>query len=479
MENDKDILIQKFIHEKDRKLIKQILKTFSKREFYQICKTEYRLTEDWFFLKSIKRIDLFYYFKSYAFQYSEKRQKAKDEKILAKKLVEFNNILNSIAEPEKSVYILQRSFFDPSGKNYFSGGGERYACDLAKLIKEQGYSPILIQQGEEDKDVWIRKFQDLTVVALNLKERQYLKAVNRIQSPALTIYSGCVNWAGKKSHTPSILISHGITWDMPLYNACISCIVSALSLADTIVSVDTNTISWFRSTYSKIIQKNNIKMKYIPNYVDLDKYSASICNKTNEPLKILFPRRCSPERGFWLFAELIPELLLTFDNISIDLVGFAHTEEISNKIKSLQKEFPNKVNHFVCAADKMNEVYKSADITLIPTLYSEGTSLSCIEAMASGNAVIATDVGGLPNLIINNYNGLLISPDKESLFEAIKKVVLDKELRYKLQSNAVSVSKEFSQNVWENSWRKVLSEHLNTKNSMTQKLSVRDQALLK
>ena len=53
--------------------------------------------------------------------------------------------------------------------------------------------------------------------------------------------------------------------------------------------------------------------------------------------------------------------------------------------------------------DEMNKAYQNADITLIPSLYSEGTSLSCIEAMACGNAVIATRIGGLSDLIINDF----------------------------------------------------------------------------
>lgn len=74
----------------------------------------------------------------------------------------------------------------------------------------------------------------------------------------------------------------------------------------------------------------------------------------------------------------------------------------------------------------MPDCYKNADITLIPTIYSEGTSLSCLEAMACGNFVIATNIGGLTNLIINNYNGILINPDKNELKQALKNALENK-----------------------------------------------------
>ena len=43
----------------------------------------------------------------------------------------------------------------------------------------------------------------------------------------------------------------------------------------------------------------------------------------------------------------------------------------------------------------MNEIYNIADIVVIPTTINEGTSLACIESMATARAIIATNVGGL------------------------------------------------------------------------------------
>ncbi len=119
----------------------------------------------------------------------------------------------------------------------------------------------------------------------------------------------------------------------------------------------------------------------------------------------------------------------------------------------------------------MSNVYKNYDISLIPTLYSEGTSLSCLEAQASGNVVIATNIGGLPNLIINNYNGILINPDKNELFKAIKRVVLDKDLRTKLSSmsrrNSIKKNGKirgsmFSKNSFSSPFRQLHEVHLHT-----------------
>ena len=56
--------------------------------------------------------------------------------------------------------------------------------------------------------------------------------------------------------------------------------------------------------------------------------------------------------------------------------------------------------------------------------------------MACGCAVVATNVGGLCNLVINNFNGLLVNPNPEEISDAITKLVDNKELRLKLINNA-------------------------------------------
>ncbi|UKI57385.1 MAG: glycosyltransferase [Clostridium sp.] len=87
--------------------------------------------------------------------------------------------------------------------------------------------------------------------------------------------------------------------------------------------------------------------------------------------------------------------------------------------KNIQIDYFVTVQHL----KKMNEIYKKTDISLIPTIYSEGTSLSCLEAMATENIVISTRIGGLCDLIIDNYNGYLIEPTEEDLYNKLKYVL--------------------------------------------------------
>jgi glycosyltransferase involved in cell wall biosynthesis len=70
----------------------------------------------------------------------------------------------------------------------------------------------------------------------------------------------------------------------------------------------------------------------------------------------------------------------------------------------------------------------SCDIVILPSL-TEGFSSVIIEAMAMGKAVIATKVGGAPEVITNMKNGLLIKPNVSEITMSLNKLIGNKRLR--------------------------------------------------
>ena len=71
--------------------------------------------------------------------------------------------------------------------------------------------------------------------------------------------------------------------------------------------------------------------------------------------------------------------------------------------------------------DLLPQYYAASDVLVLPSKdMSEGFGLTLLEANATGKPVIASNVGGIPSVVKNGYNGLLVQPnDPKALANAI------------------------------------------------------------
>ena len=90
--------------------------------------------------------------------------------------------------------------------------------------------------------------------------------------------------------------------------------------------------------------------------------------------------------------------------------------------------FIGHVDHF----KDMPGLFAASTIAIIPSVSTEGTSLSCLEAMATKKPVIVTNVGGLIDIVIDEFNGLICKPNPESMAMQINKYLDNPELMDKM-----------------------------------------------
>lgn len=370
------------------------------------------------------------------------------------------------------IAVLTVTFFDFQGNNYYSGGAERYLLDLDDLCKSMGIRLRVFQYAD---DAWLRFYNHLEVVGIptmrenprlfgkNMQKTMFQEFASHFgNTSVLNIYSPFYI-AFSPSLPPAVGISHGISWDDETNNHDLFSFwqhncdrIKAIEYCDHVVSVDTNTPNWFQT----IQFADAAKIQYIPNYVDTVEF-APRANYLNRHSKVIitYPRRLYKARGLYLLLDIIDNIMERYKNIEIHFVGKGYKEDtqmIDNKIL----KWGSGIKRYFCTPDKMYKVYQKSDVCLIPTIYSEGTSLSCLEALSSGNAVIATRVGGLPDLIIDGYNGLLIEPTAQSLFDAITKVLDNPELEITLKTHAVQTAKAFSKSIWKERWTEVIKTQI-------------------
>ena len=90
--------------------------------------------------------------------------------------------------------------------------------------------------------------------------------------------------------------------------------------------------------------------------------------------------------------------------------------------------------------DAIRQLYRLTDIVLVPSVHSENveeaTSLSALEAMASGRPLIAGAVGGLAEMVVDGENGLLVPADAKALAAAILRLAAAPELGLRLAAAA-------------------------------------------
>ena len=93
-------------------------------------------------------------------------------------------------------------------------------------------------------------------------------------------------------------------------------------------------------------------------------------------------------------------------------------------------------------AEERSRLLAACDMVVIPSLVlpsgrTEGMPVACLEAMAAGRAVIASRAGGLAEVIVDGYNGLLFEPgDHFRLAERLNLVLGDADLKLWLEANA-------------------------------------------
>ena len=88
----------------------------------------------------------------------------------------------------------------------------------------------------------------------------------------------------------------------------------------------------------------------------------------------------------------------------------------------------------------MPELMAAIDVVVVPYIDTQGPSdypLILMEAMSAGKCVIGTNTGGIPELIKNNKNGVLVPPDnKHELANAIINIITSNDLRKKYEKSA-------------------------------------------
>lgn len=135
-------------------------------------------------------------------------------------------------------------------------------------------------------------------------------------------------------------------------------------------------------------------------------------------------------KGQSTIIRSVPYLREQIPNLKVLLIG-SGKDEI--ELKNLAKDMPEV--EFLGFKDNVADYLKCMDVFVYPSNH-EGLGSTILDAMEQGVPVVATDVGGIPELVLNGKTGLLIEPqDSQTLAEKIISIRTDGILRKNLITN--------------------------------------------
>jgi glycosyltransferase involved in cell wall biosynthesis len=160
--------------------------------------------------------------------------------------------------------------------------------------------------------------------------------------------------------------------------------------------------------------------------------------------RILFVGGNMQRKGLSVLLQSMPFILSQVKDCLLWIVG--NDPMIPKFKKTTQKMGIDKQTIFLGhknQGDLLN-LYRDADLLVLPALI-EAFGVVILEAMAAGLPVIASDCGGIPEIITNGENGYLVPPDDyKKLAEAIVKLIKDENLRNNFIQNGFETSEQFS-----------------------------------
>ena len=207
-----------------------------------------------------------------------------------------------------------------------------------------------------------------------------------------------------------------------------------------------------QATRNQVLKfSKNSSIKVVPMGVDLkefhpgnynEKFKASFGEKN---LLLLGVGRLADKKGFKYLIEAMPLILQEIPSAKLVIIGFGPQKaRLENQIQQL--ELASSISLIGGKTGKeLQDWFASADIFIGPSIITadgdtEGQGVVFLEAMASGTAVIASDVGGIKDAVRDNISGLLV-PEKnpQAIAEKVLTLAKNNQLKEKLIQNALEL----------------------------------------
>ncbi|MDN4504260.1 TIGR03088 family PEP-CTERM/XrtA system glycosyltransferase [Alteromonadaceae bacterium BrNp21-10] len=334
------------------------------------------------------------------------------------------------------------------------GGLERVMINCINHLPSNGYQHIIISLTTAS-DFAKQLTGDIDIIALDKRPGADLSLHKRLYNVlrgrnvdilhtynlATVEYHPVARLAGIKGHIHAehgrdIYDPEGKNWKHNLLRKIVSPFI------DYFVPVSQDLESWLIEKVG--ISARNVKLIY--NGINLDKFKCSDNAKNNAITRFATIARLSPIKDQQMLLRGFAAFLLLEPNANAELCVIGDGE-LKAQLMALSKQLNlgQKVQ-FLGERNDIPELLQTFDVFVLTSL-AEGIPMTILEAMASGVPIISTRVGGIPEIIEHDVQGLLIEKsDIQGLGEAMRYYCSNSDVRHRHGLDAVKkVEKLFSE----------------------------------
>ena len=156
-----------------------------------------------------------------------------------------------------------------------------------------------------------------------------------------------------------------------------------------------------------------------------------------DKFKILFVGRHIERKGICYLIEAAKHL--PADKFEIRIVGIG---DLTDKLKAQAAQYPHVTFTGKLSPEALENEYRTANVFTLPAIVdhkgdTEGLGVVLIEAMELGLPIVASNVGGIPDVVVDGVSGILVNEkDPEALADAFKRLATNPELVKQLLTGA-------------------------------------------
>jgi len=325
----------------------------------------------------------------------------------------------------------------------FDARFERDQIKLVELLEKRGYHNTVITSRyssdwkfikKKEFKSWEKRFSQTEIIHtpslkiptpfsntplhVYLPPKQILRTFDIIHAYTFGTYSSFLGATSKIIKKSKVIMRSDLSpatyhkaKDAPVYRTMLT---YPFKIADA-----TYTFTPLEKQYLASLGVDKNKIQVIPVAIDYKKFSKATKTDKDKYVSIGYVGRLCSQKGVHRIIAPLQKILREEKNASVSFIGAIEDANYANEVLASLKTYRN--FKYLGYLRNVLPFYKMCDIILVPSLVETG-AITVLEAMASGKAVIASNINPIKEYIQHERTGFLFNDPKE-VYPYIKKLI--------------------------------------------------------